>query len=211
MQGSYAIRENYQHRLENDFFDDTPLKDEWQREVYELARQLADERRASTIVDVGCGSAFKLIKYLGHFHTIGLDLEPTLDFLRKTYPDRDWRESDFLSKLEPVDLVICSDVIEHIPDPDLLMSFLQRIPSPIYLISTPEREAVYGHDHSGPPSNTAHCREWTSAEFCAYASQWFDVRDALITNHEQGTQLVVCTAKKEEGRRPKPFWKIFSR
>ena len=58
MHGSYAIREDYEHRVENDFFDDTHLKDEWQREVYELARKLADQSRAGRILDVGCGSAF---------------------------------------------------------------------------------------------------------------------------------------------------------
>ncbi len=40
-------------------------------------------------IDVGCGSGWKLVNYLsGEFHTIGIETEPALSFLRKTYPDQ---------------------------------------------------------------------------------------------------------------------------
>ena len=37
--------------------------------------------RFSTVYDIGCGSGFKLIKYLGHYETVGFDVEPTVSFL----------------------------------------------------------------------------------------------------------------------------------
>lgn len=189
---SYGIRDGYVHRLDNAFFDDTPYKDEWQREVYELALEVGGSLGVETVADVGCGSGYKLLKYFSHLSTTGFDLEPTLSYLKSTYPDRDWRPSDFSAPVEPVDLVICSDVVEHIPYPDQLMRFLQSLTGRCLVISTPDRQRVYGHDQSGPPQNPAHCREWTTAEFEAYVSRWFKVMRAVITNEAQATQALVC-------------------
>jgi SAM-dependent methyltransferase len=81
---SYFIHDGYRIRGDALFFDDTPYKDEFQRPVYEYARQIADERGYKKILDLGCGSGFKLLKYFSDFHTVGVDLEPTVKWLRKT-------------------------------------------------------------------------------------------------------------------------------
>ena len=39
---TYFIKEGYKVRLENMFYNDTNMKDEWQKEVYEYARQKFD-------------------------------------------------------------------------------------------------------------------------------------------------------------------------
>ena len=45
--------------------------------------------RKLTVIDVGCGSGWKLVNYLSkEFKTIGVETEPALSFLRKTYPDQ---------------------------------------------------------------------------------------------------------------------------
>lgn len=187
----FGIRAGYRHRYNNEFFDDTLMTEHWQKEVYDEVAGYAARIGARTVMDVGCGSAFKLLKHFHHLHTIGLDLEPTLSFLRSSYPDRTWLASDFADAHPPAaDVVICSDVIEHIPDPDALMGFLQRIPARRWFISTPERRLVYGWDHSGPPLNHCHCREWTLQEFSEYASRWFSVVEAKVTNRTQGTQML---------------------
>ena len=110
-----------------------------------------------SFVDVGCGSGFKLIKYFSEFDTVGLDTGRTVKWLQKRYPVRRWQ----VSVLEEVftksaDVVICADVIEHIPNPDLLMNFLSSIKTPKIFLSTPERNLVY-EGHTGPPENLAHC------------------------------------------------------
>ena len=192
---AYGIRSGYRHRPDNAFFDDTPLKDEWQKEIYQEAARIAAEIEATAVADVGCGSGYKLVKNFPSTRTIGFDLEPTLSFLRRTYPDREWRESRFGKDVEPVDLVICSDVIEHIPDPDELMDHLLSLTGKRLVLSTPERVAVYGWDHSGPPGNPAHCREWTADELQDYVSGWFRIDEARITNRRQGTQMLVCSHK----------------
>ena len=81
----------------NNHFDDTGLTGEWQKEVYMLARDLLRKMsklpesngRNLTVIDVGCGSGWKLVHYLSkEFKTIGIETEPALSFLRKTYPDQ---------------------------------------------------------------------------------------------------------------------------
>ena len=46
------------------------------------------------VVDIGSGSGFKLVKYLSkEFETIGIETEPAISHLRKTYPDQVWIDS----------------------------------------------------------------------------------------------------------------------
>lgn len=172
---------NYVARTSNLFYDDTVNTDGWQQQVYDYGRAIADKTGSRVIADVGCGSAFKLIETFGDLVTIGLDLEPTLSFLRKTYPSRLWLESSLLGSFVPpqADLVISADAIEHIPDVDKYMRLLRRFCAKYYVVSTPDR-AVRGHLNAlGPPRNGAHVREWTHDELAAYAaSSGFKVLDA---------------------------------
>jgi len=64
--------------------------DEWQKEVYQLAAELADKNQFQKILDVGCGSGYKLIHQLGRFNTTGIEVDPTFSWLQKQYPDRNW-------------------------------------------------------------------------------------------------------------------------
>jgi 2-polyprenyl-3-methyl-5-hydroxy-6-metoxy-1,4-benzoquinol methylase len=83
--------------LNNTHFDDTTLTGQYQKEVYMLARDLLRKMstlpdnmvRKLTVIDVGCGSGWKLVNYLSReFKTIGIETEPALSFLRKTFPDQ---------------------------------------------------------------------------------------------------------------------------
>lgn len=193
---AFGIKAGYRHRLENHFFDDSDNEDEWQCEVYEAAAKEARKIGARTVFDVGCGSGYKLVKHFAGIRTVGFDLEPTVTFLRQKYPDHEWRLSDFDETIEePADIVICADVIEHVCDPDRLLDFLSRLNFRKLFLSTPERERVYGFDHSGPPRNKAHCREWTMEELKHYVGNWFDLESHAISNEAQATQLIVCQPK----------------
>ncbi len=70
------------------------------------------------------------MKYFRAFETVGYETEPCLSFLRRTYPDRTWVASGESEKsfskhqITRCDIVICSDVIEHIVNPDSLIEFL---------------------------------------------------------------------------------------
>ena len=195
-QSRYGIFPGYRHRITPSYFDDTVNTDDWQREVYEFAVQLMDKEQLASVYDVGCGSGYKLVHYLGKYATTGFDVDETVAFLESRYPDRQWRSAPFSERgLPPVDLVICSDVIEHVDDPDQLLAFIDAVPSRYIIISTPERDLLYrmgGRRNFGPPANTTHMREWSFRELASYIGSTFEILDHKVTNPVQGTQMVLC-------------------
>ena len=192
----FGISWPYRSRSEYHHHDDRDLTDEWQKEVYEHAANLARSSGYKNILDVGCGSGFKLIQSFEDFNTLGLELACNLDFLKSRYPQRNWGLSDLQStpNFQP-DLVICADVIEHLTDPDELLSFLVRLNAGHVVLSTPDRSLLYRpwqKRYWGPPRNPSHQREWTSREFFRYISDTFEVVEHAITRKDQATQMIVC-------------------
>lgn len=192
---NYQIKLGYNHRTEVPHFDDTSNKAEHQRPVYELAQKIMTQNHYTYVVDVGCGSGFKLINLMSPtFLKVGIEVEPTLSWLRLTYPDMMWRSPD--DCLPPPDLVICSDVIEHVQDPEEFLQYLHGLDAKEYLISTPERDIVRGVTHMGPPQNPWHVREWNTDEFRAFLDDCgFRVTHTMIANRLEGTLMVRCVLK----------------
>lgn len=188
----YYIREDYRPRLDNEAFDDTPNTDLWQNDVYQLAHELATAYGFRTVLDIGCGSGFKLMKYFRDFTTCGVEVEPTLSWLKEQYPDRLWMTLGEVSLA--YDMVICSDVIEHVADPDALLESIKRARPKRIVISTPDR-LMLKCDQMGPPNNLSHVREWSFTEFSLYLYDHFDVITHYICNEEQCTQVAVCELK----------------
>lgn len=190
---TYYIKENYTSRLNNRDFDDTKLTDEWQKEVYEYAKTNADENNFKTILDIGTGSGYKLIKYFNDYTTLGIDIPSTVLYLKEKYPNKAW--TDQFVPVVGYDLVICSDVIEHLPDPDLLIDLIIQCDPKLIVLSTPDRNLLYKHDHDGPPFNKAHVREWTMLEFYKYIDSKLDVLDHYVSNYNQSTQVIKAVLK----------------
>ena len=65
-----------------------------------------------------------MLKFFNGFDFTGAEIEPTLSWLKQNYPNSNWIKSDFeQSPKEEFDVIICSDVIEHLIDPDDLINF----------------------------------------------------------------------------------------
>ena len=189
----FNIKKGYHHASNAAAFDDTGNKDEWQREVYEAALKTMQEQNFRSVVDVGCGSAYKLVYMFGNYETTGIEVEPTYSWLKQKYPERKWLLFDDAdpSTLQ-ADLIICADVIEHMANPDDLMEFLESIQFRTLIISTPERDAVAGKNDYGPPRNTSHYREWNAQEFKHYVREYFTVERQWILPGKSVTQVVKC-------------------
>lgn len=193
----FFIKAGYHHATGAEQLDARLSTDEWQKEVYEIAARLASENSFHQILDVGCGSGYKLVHQLGHLDTTGIEVDPTYSWLKQKYPDRNWLLFDSVVPGDlKTDLVICADVIEHLPNPDDLLDFLSDIDFRMAIISTPERDAVASRMDFGPPENTAHYREWNAVEFKNYLRTRFAVKEQQIIQSKSVTQVVICQKKE---------------
>jgi SAM-dependent methyltransferase len=194
----FNIEENYVHRTKVTHHDDRTFTDKWQKAIYSRAKELNDQINGNRILDIGCGSGYKLMKNFSDKETYGVELEPALSFLIEKYPDRVWLESDFSRKFEvKFNVIICSDVVEHIENPDNLLEFINNQQFDYLVISTPAREMYKDNFYMGPPRNSCHYREWKCEEFKEYISNYFNVLDQSIMAYDgQYPQVIVAEKKK---------------
>lgn len=191
-----CIHPRYEQRAEPRHFDDRRMRDEWQNDVYLYAARIA-RGGAQRILDFGCGSGYKFMKYFGGYDTVGFELEPSLSYLKETYPDRQWYSPDSVSCFVG-DLLICSDVIEHIVDPLPLMEKIKRGPLQRVILSTPALEVLSERGQSprlGPPNNESHVREWTTLEFQSFVEMHLRILDHVVFAR-QGTQLIYAELRR---------------
>jgi len=207
---NYNIK-NYNSNINPDHHNDSQYSDEGQREVYEFAYKFMKNNNYNNVIDVGCGSGYKLINILGEFNTIGIETEPCFSLLIKKYPFKKWILSGEPEKsfrhyelLKSPELVICSDVIEHIVNPDILVDYLLSLKAKYYIISTPCREILcknpkfkncYGKSWNGPPMNKCHVREWTMDEFKEYISNKFNIISSYYCESQIECQYHLLVSK----------------
>ncbi len=174
MDSDHSLPADYVSRDVPSYFDDETGDVLWQPDVYRTARMIADRLDARIVIDLGCGAGTKMGVFAGH-RMIGVDLPgPNLREFRARFPDATALEFDLGSPNRiPLDdvildgaLVVCSDVIEHVPDPAPLLRFVARatLAGASVVLSTPERAITWGSRHRGPPPNEAHVREWSLEE-----------------------------------------------
>jgi SAM-dependent methyltransferase len=189
----FSIKAGYHDADTVEVFDDSGNTDEWQITVYEEALSQMKNLKGNSVIDVGCGSGYKLMKMFGNYKTLGIELSDTYRWLLAKYPSANWLDFEQAGNLSlSADIVICSDVIEHVQNPDGLMNFLKKIKFSVLVLSTPERDTIRGVRDFGPPQNPAHFREWNRQEFNDYASKWFNVTEQLITNDKSISQVLFC-------------------
>lgn len=170
---NYGLKPSYTSRTEPAYFNDNlPDSTAWQADVYRLAAQLAEQVGIKRLVDLGCGRGGKLAPYADRFEIAGIDYGANIDECQRVYPDGQWASFDLNNQVIAApafrdSVVICADVIEHLPTPEHLLQTLHEASSQAayVLVSTPDRLRVYnGVDHNGPPGNPWHCREWSHSE-----------------------------------------------
>lgn len=197
-QQTFFIKAGYTHRSQPDYFEDA-VQDGvvWQPDVYAAAACLARRLKCTHLIDIGCGQAGKLAAMSPEFNIVGVDYGPNLQACRCRYPDAQWFEADLESivhlpiptEIAARSVIICSDVIEHLKDPTDLLRLLRSLlnHAPALILSTPERDLCRGEDHSGPPPNRAHVREWNREEM-----------GALLHHHGFTVDFIGLTTRNSE-------------
>lgn len=194
----YSINEKPSHH------DDSLYTDHSQDEVYSFSKKLLLEKNLRTVVDLGCGSGYKLMKYFIDYETVGIETEPCLSLLKNIYPYRTWvnsgePEKSFSVYKSDCDIIICADVIEHIVNPDHLIDYVKAFNFKYFIVSTPDRKVLrsfmgYGEKAwSGPPLNSSHVREWSFDEFKGYLETHFSTVEGFHCDKQTECMFFVCS------------------
>lgn len=186
----YFLPEDYQHAREAVTYSDgsSPyrywrpkrLKStstyHFQFPVYQYALKKILQHDCRSLVDIGCGSAAKLT-YLYQKHPklkiMGIDQKDAVDFCKAHHSFGIWITDNFDAPMVPdiprSDIAICADVIEHVSNPDQLLSYISaRVkPGGFIVLSTPDRVARYGRALK-KPGHPNHVREWSYGELAQY-------------------------------------------
>jgi ubiquinone/menaquinone biosynthesis C-methylase UbiE len=115
-----------------------------------------------SVLDVGCGQGSFLKELQTEFPNIrahGIDISPTaIEIAHKRMPDGQFYVVDITETFldDVCDLVVCSEVLEHIPDDLLALQNLKKMTGKYLLVSTPqgkmrEFEKEVGHVRNYTP------------------------------------------------------------
>ncbi|MDC3197500.1 class I SAM-dependent methyltransferase [Luminiphilus sp.] len=158
----------------------------YQFPVYQFLSRYVRKNNIRSIIDVGCGVGRKLTYVHAQNPTveiIGIDQEDPIRYCEANYEFGEWYVDDFeqstLSSDIRAELVICSDVIEHLINPTLLLNYIKGLlkKDGVVILSTPERDSLRGRNCMHSP-NRHHVREWNVSEFELYLeSSGFEVLD----------------------------------
>ncbi|WP_202552359.1 class I SAM-dependent methyltransferase [Ginsengibacter hankyongi] len=145
------IEHNTENRM-NDFFSDAkiieqylvPSRLEFYRSVIATAQQNDVTFYRKSIVDVGCGTGHLLSFLSENFpesNYSGIDFsEAALLIAKKTLPTAVFKKANIYEKLnEKFDIVICTEVLEHLTNPDsALLNLLEGLkPGGVCILSVP--------------------------------------------------------------------------
>jgi SAM-dependent methyltransferase len=151
--------------------------------------------RGAVVLEAGCGEGYGagLLAAAGAELVVGADLDRrTLAHVRGTYPAvRPVRANLVALPLADaaVDIVVASQVVEHLWDQDAFVGECARVlrPGGRLVLTTPNRRTF-------PPGNPFHSRELDAAELAALVAPWLVVERVLGVRH--GPRLVAEAARE---------------
>ncbi|MEH3147949.1 MAG: methyltransferase domain-containing protein [Methylobacterium frigidaeris] len=212
------LPEGYAVRSENEHFIDAPTGIVHQHQVYELAAYLIQRGGFERIIDVGCGSGEKLRALDDHCQIICIDAAPMRDLVAANLPKALFVGHDLETGLPRLNkqvlsnaIIICSNVIEHLREPEHLLRDLARMSktSAYTLLSTPDRVRARGLLDQGPPANPARTMEWTADELgrfmrdCGFAAHSF-LGYTLNNDHDLARNTILSISGREAAYVPQP-------
>jgi 2-polyprenyl-6-hydroxyphenyl methylase/3-demethylubiquinone-9 3-methyltransferase len=111
-------------------------------------RLVKDVPAGSTVLDMGCGNGSFLSLYQDRgWNLYGTDFSPTgIEIARTNYPDIEFilgdsqtSAADLLNQVGPVDLIISTEVIEHLYDPKAFLRTAHDVlkPGGVMVVTTP--------------------------------------------------------------------------
>jgi len=104
----------------------------YQFPVYKFLSDYIEANNIEKVIDIGCGVGRKLSYVYNenkNVKIIGIDQDDPISYCKKTYDFGEWYvddfEDSFLSENVKSKLILSSDVIEHLINPDLLLDYIK--------------------------------------------------------------------------------------
>ncbi|MFM8888434.1 MAG: class I SAM-dependent methyltransferase [Solirubrobacterales bacterium] len=153
---------------------------------FETVGRMVRESSPKTVLDAGCGEG-ETIERLGDLlpHPVtGVDLNPdSVAFAVERLPGDRFDTADLLNLPfgdDSFDLVLCLEVLEHIPDPRPALAELARVSSRELILSVPHEpwfrlgSLARGKYVSGLGNHPEHVNHWNSRTFRDFLSTAVD-------------------------------------
>lgn len=176
----YSRRGNYQKYL-----NPNPLQQHLIQRFHQRVGELIRETGAIHILDAGCGEGFAIERLDKEFSVQGVDND--LDSLleaRERNPNSDFYPADIRDlplASDAFPLILCLEVLEHLPDPHPALEELQRVTSRHCLISVPHEpffrlaNLLRGKNVRAWGNDPEHIHNWTAREFIHLLEGHFQV------------------------------------
>lgn len=149
--------------------------------------QVVQPLGAKTILDAGCGEGEGLERLAGLLpeHPVGIDLNPeSVEYARERLPGAKISEGNLLDLPfgeSEFDLVLCLEVLEHIPDPAAGLAELTRVSGADIVISVPHEpwfrlgSFARGKYLKTWGNHPEHINHWNPKSFRAFAEAQAEV------------------------------------
>lgn len=148
----------------------------YQWHVYQFAREIIMQNEIGSLLDCGCGIGAKLDRLIKDICPViyGVDNVYNIRNANRLWQFGNWLSADLDNPSfvldRKFDLIMAIDVVEHLRSPEKLLKWMigHCHQKTFLLISTPDRDMIYGKGHIGPPDNPSHIREWNVEEFSSF-------------------------------------------
>lgn len=148
--------------------------------------------KPQSVLDVGCGEGFTLERLrkakIGK-HLEGVDyLDLAIKLGKKTHPDLTLKKGsiyDLKYKDNSFDLVLCSEVLEHIDDPEKGLEELVRVSKKYVVLSVPNEpifmlgNLLRGKNISRFGNDIEHINHWTFWQFERFVGKKLKIKKTL--------------------------------
>lgn len=167
-----------------------PLQRYFINAFFEILIEELRKLNPDTILDVGCGEGFGLARI--HAANIGKELYG-IDFLERAiilgmdiHPYLSLRQGDIYNlpyKNDSFDVVLCSEVLEHLEHPQKAIKELQRVSKKHCIITVPN-EPIFrianflrGKNLSRWGNDIEHIQHWSSGGIVKFVQKYFSIQE----------------------------------